>query len=420
MLTIDLKLTTPQIEFYDLQCKYPLFIGGYGSGKTEALLSCVLRDILLYPSARIGIYVPVFDQIRLNIAPRLVEKLSMLRRPVEYNRSEQLVSIKGLPAQVIMRSMDNPARIVGYEVFRSHIDEMETMRPEQTEDAWTKIIARNRQKAGGANQVRVYTTPDAGFGFTHRNWAKQDDPDYQYIRAPSYSNPHLPADYVDSLRKSYSPDLAEAFIEGIWCNINSGSVYPSFDRVRNASSETVRGSEQINVGMDFNVQRGCAVIFVKRGHDIHAVDEIHNAYDTPEQIRILKERYPHNPIVIYPDQTGRNRKSSNATETDFTQLKTAGFRVREDFRVNMTIKERVQATNSALYNEAGEARVFVNVERCPHLTTALEQQCYTENGTPDKSPPNYDDIADAFGYHVAREFPIKRQDARITMIHGGY
>ncbi|MBW6087821.1 hypothetical protein HTS61_25690 [Escherichia coli] len=65
-----------------------------------------------------------------------------------------------------------------------------------------------------------------------------------------------------------------------------------------------------------------------------AVTEIINAYDTPDMIRIIKERfwlYDGNDyrkvreIYIYPDASGDSRKSSNASTTDIAQLKQAGF-----------------------------------------------------------------------------------------------
>ena len=61
-----------------------------------------------------------------------------------------------------------------------------------------------------------------------------------------------------------------------------------------------------------------------------AVTEIINAYDTPDMIRIIKERfwlYDGNDyrkvreIYIYPDASGDSRKSSNASTTDIAQLK---------------------------------------------------------------------------------------------------
>ena len=49
--------------------------------------------------------------------------------------------------------------------------------------------------------------------------------------------------------------------------------------------------EPVFVGMDFNVGKMAAVIHVKRSGQPRAVGEVVNAYDTPDMIRRIKERY---------------------------------------------------------------------------------------------------------------------------------
>ena len=45
----------------------------------------------------------------------------------------------------VLRTMDNPERIVGYEAYRAHVDELDTLKAESARKAWNQIIARNRQ-----------------------------------------------------------------------------------------------------------------------------------------------------------------------------------------------------------------------------------------------------------------------------------
>ena len=37
-------MTEPQARFFQLEDKYPAFVGGFGTGKTETLVNCAIRD----------------------------------------------------------------------------------------------------------------------------------------------------------------------------------------------------------------------------------------------------------------------------------------------------------------------------------------------------------------------------------------
>ena len=140
-----------------------------------------------------------------------------------------------------MRTMDNPERIVGYETYRAHVDEIDTMKTEKALLAWNKIIARNRQRPEGIkrpfNRVSAYTTPE-GFKFVYNRWVRDVTPGYEMFQAATYSNPYLPDDYVDNLRAAYPAELIDAYIEGQFVNLTSGTVYNSYSRETNCSRAT--------------------------------------------------------------------------------------------------------------------------------------------------------------------------------------
>ena len=129
--------------------------------------------------------------------------------------------------------MDNPARIVGYETYRAHCDEIDTLKEDHARDAWQKIIARNRQSPKGVkkpfNRVCAYSTPE-GFRFMYKTWARDPANGYEMTNAATASNPFLPEDYVDSLKASYPAQLIEAYLNGQFVNLSGGTVYRVFDR----------------------------------------------------------------------------------------------------------------------------------------------------------------------------------------------
>lgn len=69
------------------------------------------------------------------------------------------------------------------------------------------------------------------------------------------------------------------------------------------------------------------MIWVVRGKDPHAVDEIVNGYDTPDMIRQIQGRYPGHRINLYPDASGGGRRSVDASQSDLALLRQARFSV---------------------------------------------------------------------------------------------
>jgi hypothetical protein len=288
---------------------------------------------------------------------------------------------------------------------------------------WNKVVARNRQQGydlhgnKAHNRVSAYTTPE-GFLFAHDRWVKNKVDGYELYRAPTYSNPYLPDDYIENLRKTYPAELIDAYIEGLFVNLTSGSVYRHFDRELNGTDIEAQKGEHIHVGMDFNVLYGAAGIHVIRDGDPIAVGEIHNAYDTDDQIRVLRENWSDHPITVYPDASGDSRTSANTTKSDIAKLKLAGFKVKKKNK-NPPIKDRIAAFNGLILSGDGKRRYKENTNKCPELTAALEQQVYDSNGMPDKSA-GLDHIVDGAGYFIESEYGLTKPKSQTTIVQGSY
>lgn len=406
----DVTMTEPQARFFQLKDKYPLFCGGFGTGKTEALVNCAIRDAHLAPSGLIGCYEPTYDLVSLILAPRIQERLSDNGISYSFNQLRNTISVSSPGCgDFILRSMDNPKRIVGYETFRAHVDEIDTLRREQAKLAWQKIIARNRQRPRGVlnpfNRVSAYTTPE-GFSFAYETWVKEAKPGYVMVQAPTRTNPFLPPDYIQGLRDSYPPQLIEAYLEGRFVNLASGCVYPDFDRKLNKVSTVAQPSEPLFIGMDFNVNKMAAVVFVVRNDAPHAVSELVKVRDTPTMARLIREKFVEkgHQVTIFPDAAGGNTSSKGASESDLTILQQAGLRIEAPSQ-NPRIKDRVNSVNALILNDTGARRLGVNTDACPTFTECLEQQPYDEHGEPDKKS-GHDHANDAAGYFLHRRWPV--------------
>ncbi len=418
---MHIELTEPQIEYIEADCKYPAMVAGFGAGKTEA---AVFRSIFgLINTANScytgkngdkfwpvrGFYAPTFDLIRVIAWPRFETILEKLGIAYKLQKSPlNRIIIEGI-GEILFRSMENPSRIIGYEHCDADVDELDTLKLEDAADVWRMILARNRQYKpdGSQNSIGTTTTPE-GFRFVYQTWKQNPKTGYEIIQAPTESNPYLPDDYIDSLRQMYPSNLLDAYLYGQFVNLQSGTVYSSYDRKVCRSDETVRAGEPLYIGCDFNVMNQAATIFVQRQGIWHGVAELSKMRDTPRMIEEIQDRWQSkgHAIYIYPDASGAATKTVNASISDLALLEQAGFTVRAN-KANPRIKDRVAAMNAALEH----GNVKINPITCPNTADCLEQQTY-KNGEPDKSS-GHDHQNDATTYPIAFTFPIRKRVADI-------
>jgi hypothetical protein len=344
---------------------------------------------------------PLVEDIAFRRFPELCERKEWAYK---LNKASSFIEFPNA-GRIVFRTMENPARIVGYEVAHSICDELDTLPADKAREVWNKVIARNRQKCGMPNSVAVATTPE-GFRFVYERWQKDPAPGYVMYRAKTMDNvANLPTEYIPNLRNSYPSNLLAAYLDGEFVNLTAGSVYPDFDRSLNTTAETIHPGEALHVGMDFNVGKMSAVVHVLRGDDPHAVMEYTGILDTPAMCATIKARHPGHSIMVYPDASGQARKSNNASESDLSILQQAGFSLRVNSR-NPFVKDRVLSVN-AMVNKGGIRRYRVNPETCPQLVESLEKQSYDKYGEPDKSS-GLDHIIDAAGYFIAYRYPLSK------------
>ena len=404
-------LTPAQRNFAGSKARFPAFIGGYGSGKSHA---GIIRAISLKSQIPedVGYYLPTYDLIRTIAYPRFSEMLSELGIRFALNKQDAVIYTPDYGGVIRFRTMENPERIVGYETAHSILDELDTLPTEKAREVWQKVIARNRKNSKLGNSVAVTTTPE-GFRFVYETWKRdKKSDDYVMYKAKTEDNPFLPDGYIESLRDIYPSNLLQAYLDGEFVNLTAGTVYTEFDRTLNATSETIKDKEPLHIGLDFNVMKMAGVVHVLRGDNPHAVDELTGLLDTPAMIDVIRSKFAGHRIFIYPDASGNNRKSQNASASDIALLRQAGFNVLAN-PANPAVKDRVLSLNKLI----GERRYKVNPQTCPELVEALERQSYDKNGEPDKAS-GFDHVIDGAGYFVAYKYPIHRAGVSFATIAG--
>ena len=409
-----MPLTATQKAFATSKEPFPCFLGGFGSGKTAAAIARAMALKSHFRSCDIAYYLPTYplvEDIAYRRFPELCERKGWAYR---LNKASSFIEFPNA-GRIVFRTMENPHRIVGYEVAHSIVDELDTLTIDKAREVWNKIIARNRQKCGMANTVAVATTPE-GFRFVYERWVKNKAPGYELFRAQTMDNAaNLPDGYIDNLRNSYPSNLLAAYLMGEFVNLTAGSVYPEFDRALNASAETIKPNETLHIGMDFNVTKMSAIVHVLRNDEPHAVAELLDVFDTPSMAKLIKARYKDvgHSIMVYPDASGNSRKSNNASESDLSILRQHGLSVCVN-PTNPAVKDRVLSMNRMLHHE-GERKYRINPDACPHYVESLEKQAYDRNGEPDKST-GLDHCIDAGGYFIAYRYPIQKRLAVVQSL----
>ncbi|MBY0238477.1 MAG: terminase large subunit [Burkholderiaceae bacterium] len=277
-----------------------------------------------------------------------------------------------------------------------------------------RFVINGEERVGG-HALRIGTPK----GFNHCYDSYLDgqgrEPDHKSWLYTSVDGGNVPPEEIEAARRKMDPRTFRQEYMASFENYQ-GVIYYCFDRRRNHTDDTVRPGDALHIGMDFNVAHMAAVVFVIRDDLPRAVDELMEVFDTPAMILKIKERYQQagqqHTIAVYPDASGQNRKSSGASESDLTLLRTAGFTVVVDHS-NPVVKDRINSMNAMLCNTYDQRRLLVNTNKCQKFTLSLERQIYDDKGEPDKKG-GFDHANDAGGYFIAKRWPVTKRSAIVS------
>ncbi len=399
-----LELSAPQSAYYTSTAKYTAAVAGFGSGKTLVTCSRMLATMIRYPDIDLAYLAPTYPLINDIFYPCISELLDNHNISHAINQQKHIVTIQGL-GKILCRTMEKPNNIIGFEVGDAFLDEFDTLAKDKALAVFRKISARLRQKfpdSSKQNQLFISTTPE-GFKATYELFQKDPLPNSNLIQMSTYTNKHLPKDYISSLEAQYPSQLIKAYLNGEFVNLTSGTIYYNFNRYTCNSSIIEVDKEDLHFGMDFNVYKMAAIGHVIRQGVKIAVKEYIDLRDTPDVIQNIKEDYPNHRIFVYPDAAGKGTDSKSATVSDISLLRKAGFYIKAK-NSNPRIKNRVASLNNII--EKGLYKV--NITRCPRLTESLEQQVYDGNTSKPEKEGDLEHRNDAVGYLAHYLHPINK------------
>ena len=380
-----------------------LMVGGYGSGKTY--IGSLRGLYLSYLNQGIpGTLVsPSYKQAKKTTIPTIRHFLDSAGLRYAYNKTDAELFIHNWNGHIWFGSGDDPDSLRGPNLAWAMIDEPFI----QKRDVFNQMIARVRHPEAVHKEIGLTGTPEA------LNWgyevAMNDEGRYDIgvVVAPTTANRYLGEQYVQNLINSYTPEMIEAYVHGKFVNLTQGRVCKPFNRELHVTHlpdlDEVIKSNPVEFGIDFNVDRMSAEIYVDLNGHIHYFDEFRlknsNTFEISEKI---KEKYPG--IKCYPDATGSARKSSS-TMSDHQILKDAGFIV-YSHKGNPPVKDRVNAFNRLLKDN----RITIEPGRCPYLVKDLEMMVWKNGDLDQTSDPERTHAFDGGSYPVAYKYPINKRE----------
>lgn len=395
-----MPLNNPQKAVASSEARFRVLVAGRRLGKTFLAVRELAR-FARHPNKRVLYVCPTYQQARDIIWADLKDKLSRLGWIEATNESRlEITLING--SQIILRSGDAGERLRGQGFDFVVFDETSDIKS----DIWTEVIrpALSAQKPPGS---ALFCGTPKGIG----NWFKDlydlggIDPDWASFQYRTIDGGNVPEEEVAAARRELDERTFRQEYEASFETFTGLVAY-------NFSDENVRTWEpfpakQLIVGIDFNVEPVTAVIYVKTPNGLHAIDEIYmNGSHTEELCQEIRNRYPTQQIVAFPDPAGAQRKTSAGGKTDISILQNAGFIVKYKSR-HPAIRDRINAMNSLLKNANGERRYLVD-PKCKYLIKSLQRYAY-KSGTqiPDKG--EWDHMFDAATYAVEYLFPVTRE-----------
>ena len=327
------------------------------------------------------------------------------------SRNETDLSLTLINGSIIsLRGADNYDSLRGVGLDALVLDEYADMAAE----VWTEVLRPAlSDKLGSA----LFIGTPAGFNHLYDLWIEADSkPDWKAWQFTTADGGNVPPEELEAARldldeRTYNQEYLASF-ESL-----TGRVYYEFDRHLNVSADLIDTGAELLVGMDFNIAPMSAVIGVKAGVDqLHILDEIVIMNGNTELMAdAINRRYPARRVYVYPDPSGRARKTSSPVgQTDFSILAAHGFRVLSPPSAPLVV-DRLNEVNAMFKNASGERRLFIH-PRCKTLIKCLDGLTYKEDTSQPDKTLGLDHLPDALGYLVHYEFPIAGKLSKMKIV----
>lgn len=401
------KKQSEAIKLLSSEAQNLMLYGGSRSGKTFILCYSILVRASKVKSRHV-ILRQNFNHVKRSIWMDTLPKCLNIAFPdlkPHPNKTDFFYSLAN-GSEVWIGGMDDAKRvekILGNEYSTIYFNECSQLDYSSVQIVKTRLAEKNTLK----KKVYYDANPPTKSHWTYWVFEKGIDPlSEEPIKDPDnylslLMNPmdnieNIDENYIDLLDKMPTKER-NRFLLGEYNDESSGQVYYSFKPDLHIK-EFDRFPGSIFIGMDFNVNPFCAVIFQYVDGKFYVFDELFlENSDTYKMCDELKSR-GYSGLTVIPDSTGANRKTSG--QSDFQILRSAGFKIESTH--NPFVMDRVNNVNRVLSSD----KMIVH-PRCKKLIVDLQKVVWKDNAL-DQSGPNkmLTHISDALGYGIWKLDPF--------------
>lgn len=384
----------------DDESRFKLVVAGRRWGKSFLAMHEIAKHAR-QPKQNIFVVFPSYRAAKQILWEPLKEKFLRVNWAKKINESDLSITLVN-GSRIYLRSADNIEALRGVSISHLIMDEAALI----DKRMWTEICrpALSDQKGGAL----FITTPKGKGSWIYDLYqGANTQPGWRAFSFTTLEGGNVDPEEIETARneldeKSFRQEYEASFEQ------YSGSIYYNWEPTVHITiaDKVLNKGEILHCAMDFNVSPLVCAICRVNGNEITVIDEItmegSNTYEMAEE---LTNRYPDNRLWIYPDASGKARKTSSNT-SDHHILRNAGFTLKVR-NINPPVKDRIAAVNASLKSVDGTVKLTVD-RSCKNLIRCISSQTYKE-GTqiPDKSG-NLDHYNDAIGYLTHWINPIRR------------
>ena len=394
-----MPLTEPQKKVISSDARFRVLITGRRFGKTYL----AINEIAKYssqPNKKVWYVAPSYRQAKAICWSVLKEKMLAHKWVKSINHSDLTITLRN-NSQITLRGSDNENSLRGVGLDFLVCDEFSDI----NKTVWYEVLRPTLSDTKGS---AFFCGSPRGFG----NWSYElfkmgeTNNDWESFKYTTLEGEQVSVDEIEQAKQDLDLRTFQQEYEATFVNY-SGMIYYNFIREKNIVEKYKDNSLFLHIGLDFNVDPMCAVVTVIDRNIVTVIDEIQiYSSNTNEMCEEIKTRYKHKNIIVYPDPSARQRKTSAGGTTDLAILKNFGYEVKCKNTAPL-VRDRINAVNSKLKNVAGKSSLFV-LNTCKNVIKSIERQIYKEGTTiPDKDS-GFDHMNDALGYLIEYNYPIRR------------
>lgn len=405
---------TGQADFYFSRAKYCRAVTGYGGGKTYALVAKSVLLAALNPGLEGLLVEPTHGMVADILLPTIERFCTDNGLSYRFIKPQGRIDwiLDNFNVRVMLRSGDNPSRLVGTSIAWAGIDEAGL----QDAEVWRKVLSRVRDARAKLLQINAVGTPD-GLNWFYSTWANNaGNPDYGSHNWTTGDNAaNLASGYDAMLRENYSEEQYRAFSLGEFVALTQGVVFSNFSGANIREANAV-ASRPIIWGMDFNVDPMCASAWQQHGDTLQCVGELVLRHTHTEEFAgkmrqmFPIDRFPGSMVACDPTGNARN-SASGYTNVDI--LEQAGFKV--EYR---HVKHEIDAINAArrlISDATGRRRIMIS-PACGKVLSAVKVWSFKEDSMRTKEEEYRSDndlrhvphMADTLKYLAHTLYPISK------------